>query len=218
VGEACHAVNRLAQAFHISLLGVLDHAPDQPLELLLARGERGEPRGVQVEVDAQNGISIAAQPVESSERSQANRRCGPVISPRILMYGVASVSRRDSRNISCPVHLEQPYRLGADRMASRDALASAIPTIVNVVFYGRKMIAMQGVGSVREVLPGVFHWSAIHPRIHIEVSSYWYDDGAVLIDPLIPADVGLLWFEQRPTPPSAILLSNRHHKTRVRVC
>jgi hypothetical protein len=64
---------------------------------------------------------------------------------------------------------------------------------------------------VHEVLPGVFHWPAIHPRIHIEVSSYWLRDGGVLVDPLLPADVGLVFFEQRTTPPAAILLSNRHH-------
>src|ERR1017187_8577745 len=73
------------------------------------------------------------------------------------------------------------------------------------------MTMMQGVGSVHEVLPGVFHWPAMHPRIHIEVSSYWLEDGGVLIDPLIPPDVGLEWFERRSTPPAAILLSNRHH-------
>jgi hypothetical protein len=64
---------------------------------------------------------------------------------------------------------------------------------------------------VREVLPGIFHWPTMHPRIHIEVSSYWLEDGGVLIDPLIPSDVGLEWFEGRSTPPAAILLSNRHH-------
>lgn len=64
---------------------------------------------------------------------------------------------------------------------------------------------------MREVLPGVFHWPAMHPRIHIEVSSYWLEDGGVLIDPLVPPDVGVEWFAQRSTPPAAILLSNRHH-------
>ncbi len=64
---------------------------------------------------------------------------------------------------------------------------------------------------MREVLPGVYHWSAIHPRMQFEVSSYWLDDGGVAIDPLIPPDVGLDWFAQRPTPPAAIVLSNRHH-------
>ncbi len=64
---------------------------------------------------------------------------------------------------------------------------------------------------MREVLPGVYHWTTVHPKIHVEVSSYWLDESGVLIDPLIPADVGAEWFAARPTPPSAIVLSNRHH-------
>jgi hypothetical protein len=64
---------------------------------------------------------------------------------------------------------------------------------------------------MREILPGVFHWTAIHPHIEIEVSSYWLEDGGVLIDPLIPPDVGLGWFADRSVPPQAIVLSNRHH-------
>jgi hypothetical protein len=64
---------------------------------------------------------------------------------------------------------------------------------------------------MQEVLPGVFHWSAIHARIHIRVSSYWLDEGGVLIDPLVPPEEGLEWFAVRPEQPSAVLLSNRHH-------
>jgi hypothetical protein len=67
------------------------------------------------------------------------------------------------------------------------------------------------VGVVQNVLPGVFHWPAMHPRIHLEVASYWLEDGGILIDPLVPPDVGLEWFEHRATRPTAILLSNRHH-------
>jgi hypothetical protein len=63
---------------------------------------------------------------------------------------------------------------------------------------------------MQEVLPGVFHWSAIHPRAGIRVSSYWLEDGGVLVDPLVPAE-GLEWFAGRSEPPAAILLSNRHH-------
>ncbi len=62
-----------------------------------------------------------------------------------------------------------------------------------------------------EVLPGVYHWTAPHPRIHVEVSSYWLDASGVLFDPLVPRDEGLEWFAQRPVSPTAILLSNRHH-------
>lgn len=65
--------------------------------------------------------------------------------------------------------------------------------------------------AIREVLPGVFHWTAVHPNIHTEVSSYWLEDGGVLIDPLIPPDEGIEWFAERSVDPVAIVLSNRHH-------
>ena len=60
---------------------------------------------------------------------------------------------------------------------------------------------------MREILPRVFHWTVIHPKIKIEVSSYYLADDQVLIDPLEPVE-GLDWF---PTKPKHILLSNRHH-------
>ena len=62
-----------------------------------------------------------------------------------------------------------------------------------------------------EILPGIYHWTAVHPNIGMKVSSYWLDDAGVLIDPLAPPDVGIEWFADRPAPPSAIVLSNRHH-------
>jgi len=60
---------------------------------------------------------------------------------------------------------------------------------------------------MREILPRVFHWTVIHPKIKIEVSSYYLADDLVLIDPLEPVE-GLDWF---PTKPKHILLTNRHH-------
>jgi hypothetical protein len=67
------------------------------------------------------------------------------------------------------------------------------------------------VARMQEVLPGVFHWTARHPRIQIEVSSYWLEDTGVVIDPLVPKPEGLDWFAGRTLAPAAILLSNRHH-------
>src|SRR6478735_4896200 len=64
---------------------------------------------------------------------------------------------------------------------------------------------------MREVLPGVFHWTTRHPRIHIDVSSYWLDRAGVAIDPLVPSERGLEWFAERTSSPKAVLLSNRHH-------
>ena len=64
---------------------------------------------------------------------------------------------------------------------------------------------------MHEVLPGVFHWTAVHPKINLEVSSYWLDDGNVLIDPLLPPDEGIGWFDSHGVRPEAIVLTNRHH-------
>jgi hypothetical protein len=62
---------------------------------------------------------------------------------------------------------------------------------------------------IREVLPGVHHWSAIHPRIRLPVDSYYIESARVVLDPMVPRE-GLEWFEQRQ-PPSQIVLTNRHH-------
>lgn len=62
---------------------------------------------------------------------------------------------------------------------------------------------------MKEILPGIFHWTAIHPGIKIEVSSYYVREARVLLDPLLPAE-GLAWFRARGAP-RHIILSNRHH-------
>jgi hypothetical protein len=64
---------------------------------------------------------------------------------------------------------------------------------------------------MQEVLPGVFHWASVHPKIHTRVSSWWLDQEGVLIDPLVPEEEGIEWFKTRNQAPAAILLSNRHH-------
>ncbi len=62
---------------------------------------------------------------------------------------------------------------------------------------------------MREILPGLFHWTAVHPKIQIEVSSYYVLEPGVLLDPLVPAE-GLDWFRERRAP-ERIILTNRHH-------
>jgi glyoxylase-like metal-dependent hydrolase (beta-lactamase superfamily II) len=64
---------------------------------------------------------------------------------------------------------------------------------------------------MQEVLPGIYHWTARHPHIQAEVSSYWFEGSGVVFDPLEPPDVGLDWFAGRPLEPIAVVLSNRHH-------
>jgi len=62
---------------------------------------------------------------------------------------------------------------------------------------------------IREVLPGVHHWTAIHPRIRLPVDSFYIEPARVVLDPMVPRE-GLEWFEGRE-PPSQIVLTNRHH-------
>ena len=62
----------------------------------------------------------------------------------------------------------------------------------------------------REILAGLWHWTASHPKIRIEVSCYWVEHARVLLDPLLPPGDGLAWLG-RHGPPEHVILSNRHH-------
>ncbi len=47
--------------------------------------------------------------------------------------------------------------------------------------------------AMEEIAPGIWHWTARHPRIKIDVSTYYLPAERVLIDPLVPSE-GLDWF------------------------
>jgi hypothetical protein len=56
---------------------------------------------------------------------------------------------------------------------------------------------------MRELTPGIQHWTAPHPNIGVEVSSYWIPGLRLLLDPLaVPDEVEDV---------DCILLSCRHH-------
>jgi len=57
--------------------------------------------------------------------------------------------------------------------------------------------------------PGIWHWTARHPRIGMDVSSYYLADAGVLLDPLAPDEV--VERLEELGPPREILLTNRHH-------
>jgi hypothetical protein len=61
---------------------------------------------------------------------------------------------------------------------------------------------------MREILPGVIHWTARHPNIGADVSSYWLVPERVVLNPMLPAE-GLRAFGAEP--PATVLLTNRHH-------
>lgn len=64
-------------------------------------------------------------------------------------------------------------------------------------------------GHVDEIGPGLWHWTASHPRIGVDVSTYYLEPERVLLDPVIP-DEGIEWLEARGAP-EHIVLTNRHH-------
>jgi hypothetical protein len=62
---------------------------------------------------------------------------------------------------------------------------------------------------MEEIRPGLYHWTALHPRIREQVSSYFVEPSRTLIDPMLPPDGGVERFRDRP--PERIVLTNRHH-------
>ncbi|MGI8624754.1 MAG: hypothetical protein ACR2NB_15030 [Solirubrobacteraceae bacterium] len=61
---------------------------------------------------------------------------------------------------------------------------------------------------MQEILPGVWHWTAEHPDIHSDVSSYYLEDAGAALDPLLPeggVDSFGDWAVQQ------VILTNRLH-------
>jgi hypothetical protein len=56
---------------------------------------------------------------------------------------------------------------------------------------------------VREIAPGIWHWTARHPNTGMDASSYWLPEVRALLDPIaVPEEVADV---------EEILLTNRHH-------
>ena len=62
---------------------------------------------------------------------------------------------------------------------------------------------------MNEIAPGLWHWTAKHERIGVDVSSYYLLPERVVLDPMLPAE-SIEWFEAHQ-PPEHVLLTNRHH-------
>jgi glyoxylase-like metal-dependent hydrolase (beta-lactamase superfamily II) len=62
---------------------------------------------------------------------------------------------------------------------------------------------------MQEIAPGIWHWTAPHPKIGMDVSSYYLPDLGLLLDPLTPPEV--IDRLEEIGPPREILLTNRHH-------
>jgi hypothetical protein len=62
---------------------------------------------------------------------------------------------------------------------------------------------------VEEIAPGIWHWTAEHPRWGIVVHSYYLPEERVAIDPLASSEI--LDRLEELGPPTDVLLTNRHH-------
>jgi hypothetical protein len=60
---------------------------------------------------------------------------------------------------------------------------------------------------MREILPGVWHWSAYYDAISMDVHSYWIEPAGIVLDPMVPSDVGLEWWDDRDVKPQQIVLT-----------
>lgn len=60
---------------------------------------------------------------------------------------------------------------------------------------------------MRELSPGVYHWSTFHEPIGADVSSYFVEPAGIVIDPKEPEE-GL---DALPSRPSQVVLTSGHH-------
>ena len=60
---------------------------------------------------------------------------------------------------------------------------------------------------MREVIPGVFHWTTLHEPIGVQVSSYYVQPAGIVIDPKVPEG----GFDELPGAPQQVVLTSGHH-------
>jgi hypothetical protein len=60
---------------------------------------------------------------------------------------------------------------------------------------------------MRELAPGIWHWTTFYDSIGQDVSSYWIEPAGIVLDPMVPDDVGLEWFEDRDVQPQQTVMT-----------
>ena len=63
---------------------------------------------------------------------------------------------------------------------------------------------------MEEIVPGIYHWTAMHPGIHMRVSSYYVQPAGIVIDPLEP-DEGMGFFDDLDLAPQQVVLTSGLH-------
>ena len=60
---------------------------------------------------------------------------------------------------------------------------------------------------MEELRPGIWHWTAYYDAIGMDVHSYWIEPAGLVLDPMVPPDAGLDWWEGRQVQPQQIVLT-----------
>jgi hypothetical protein len=60
---------------------------------------------------------------------------------------------------------------------------------------------------MNEISPGIWHWAAYYDSIGIDVHSYWIEPAGIVLDPMVPPDAGLDWWDDREVKPQQIVLT-----------
>src|SRR5262245_11350051 len=62
----------------------------------------------------------------------------------------------------------------------------------------------------KEIIPGLWHWTAVHPDIKVRVHSYFAEREKVVLDPLLPSPGGIAWLRRQGPPEHVVLTSGLH--------
>jgi Metallo-beta-lactamase superfamily len=60
---------------------------------------------------------------------------------------------------------------------------------------------------MNEISPGIWHWPAYYDSIGMDVHSYWIEPAGIVLDPMVPPDAGLEWWDDRDVKPQQVVLT-----------
>src|SRR6185295_15278977 len=66
-------------------------------------------------------------------------------------------------------------------------------------------------GAPKEIVPGLWHWTTLHPDIKVRVHSYLAEREKVVLDPLLPSG-GIAWLRRRGPPEHVVLTTGLHSR------
>ena len=60
---------------------------------------------------------------------------------------------------------------------------------------------------MNEIQTGIWHWPAYYDSIGMNVHSYWIEPAGIVLDPMVPPDAGLEWWDEREVKPQQVVLT-----------